>query len=318
MNTLGLPARARYFCTVTCDADAVEALGWAAERDLAVLVLGGGSNCVFTGDVDGLVIHMGIQQRSIQGDRIEFGAGENWDAAVRFSIDQGFSGLECLALIPGSVGAAPVQNIGAYGVELCQLAPRVRVWDRRAQQTRWIESAEAEYGYRDSLFKRDIGRFLILSVSLKLSRQAADLPSYPDLQAELSALAAPSARDIADAVTRVRRRKLPDPAVLGNAGSFFKNPIVVIGVARELKAQYPEMPQFPHQGEVKLSAGWLIDQCGFKGAVRGSVGVSPAHALVLVHHGGGTGQDLMALAREIQRSVFERYGVQLEPEPRVI
>ncbi|WP_420550805.1 UDP-N-acetylmuramate dehydrogenase [Litorivicinus lipolyticus] len=318
MTTLGLPGRARYFCRAENTQTVIQALDWASGEGVRVLILGGGSNCVLTQDFDGLVIQIAIQGRQIQGDRLLFGAGEDWDGAVRYAIDQGFSGLECLALIPGSVGAAPVQNIGAYGVELCQLEPCVQVWDRQHRVLAWIDSEDAGYGYRDSVFKADLDRYVIVQVSLRVSRQAPVMPRYPDLQAELVGVAALTAAAVADAVTRVRQRKLPDPARLGNAGSFFKNPVVDAELAQKLAEQEPNMPQFGQANGVKLSAGWLIDQCGFKGHRVGDVGVSESHALVLVHYGEGSGQDLMALARSIQRSVFERFGVQLEPEPRVI
>ena len=278
---------------------------------------------VLTRDFDGLVIDVALTGRQIlsqSGDQavVRIAAGEDWHQSVCWTLDQGLSGLECLSLIPGQVGAAPVQNIGAYGVELSSVKPMVRAWDRKLGQIVDIACEQAGYAYRDSLFKQAAGRYLILSVDMTLSTSLPAMPRYQDLQQSLSSIDTPTAWQIAQSVIQIRQSKLPDPSVLGNAGSFFKNPVVAADFADHLKATWTAMPVFKDGNQAKLSAGWLIDQAGWKGVRRGAVGVSPNHALVLVHYGEGSGQALMALATEISESVEQKFGVQLEPEPRVI
>ncbi len=272
-----------------------------------------------------------LQGKSIDANGVlKSASGENWHALVMWSLAQGYAGLENLALIPGTAGAAPIQNIGAYGVELKDRLIRLAAWD--FQQSRFCEftNAQCGFGYRESIFKRpDIQgpwnnpRYFITEIELQLSpmAQAQLALHYGEIASELSLMGieTPQAIDVAKAVIAIRSRKLPDPAQLGNVGSFFKNPIVSAVQAKNLKLLHPDLPQYDvpkAQGDhKKLSAAWLIERCGFKGARRGDVGVHAHHALVLVNYGGGTGRELLSLAQEIQQAVVAKFGVFLEPEP---
>ncbi|MGB5830506.1 MAG: UDP-N-acetylmuramate dehydrogenase, partial [Thiohalocapsa sp.] len=278
-------------------------------------------------DFDGLVIKvevLGLQELGDAGDawHMEVGAGENWHATVERLVTMGRSGLENLALIPGSCGAAPVQNIGAYGLELAQRFDSLVAWDFASQRVVHMTAAECAFGYRDSLFKHALGgRRLILSVRLALPKQWQPVEGYADLARELKErdMARPDARAIFDAVVAIRRRKLPDPTVIGNAGSFFKNPVVAEEEHRALIARYPSLVGYSQRdGRVKLAAGWLIEAVGLKGATRGRAGIYENQALVLVNCGGATGAEILAMAREVQEKVAEAFGVWLEPEPVIV
>lgn len=326
-NTFGVAARAPWLLEVNDTGSLAEALDLAQVRDLPLLMLGGGSNLLFAGDPPGAVVALraaGMQVIADDGVQavVRADAGADWHGLVMWSLDQGLCGLENLALIPGSTGAAPIQNIGAYGVEVGERIVAVEAWDRRAQRNVHLDRAACAFGYRDSAFKRDPERWIVTAVELALSRHAAPRLDYAGIGEELAAMgvATPGAREVAEAVIRIRRRKLPDPAVVGNAGSFFKNPIVPATLAQALQAAHPRLPVFPGDGDGtrKLSAAWLIDACGWKGAREGDAGVSPAHALVLVNHGAATGLQLLELARRIAASVQDRFGVALEPEPRIV
>lgn len=326
-NTFGVAARAPWLLEVNDTGSLAEALDLAQVRDLPLLMLGGGSNLLFAGDPPGAVVALraaGLQVIADDGVQavVRADAGADWHGLVMWSLDQGLCGLENLALIPGSTGAAPIQNIGAYGVEVGERIVAVEAWDRRAQRNVRLDRAACAFGYRDSAFKRDPERWIVTAVELALSRHAAPRLDYAGIGEELATMgvATPGAREVAEAVIRIRRRKLPDPAVVGNAGSFFKNPIVPAPLAQALQAAHPRLPVFPGDGDGtrKLSAAWLIDACGWKGAREGDAGVSPAHALVLVNHGAATGLQLLDLARRIAASVQDRFGVALEPEPRIV
>ena len=327
LNSFGVEARARWFCRVR-SADDLAAL--AADPRLAGLprlVIGGGSNLLLTRDFDGLVIKVevpGLRELGEAGDawHVEVGAGENWHATVERLLAMGRPGLENLALIPGSCGAAPVQNIGAYGLELAQRFDSLTAWDFASQRLVRMTAAECAFGYRDSLFKHGLAdRRLILSVTLALPKQWQPVEGYADVARELKErdVTRPDARAIFDAVVAIRRRKLPDPAVIGNAGSFFKNPIVSREEHQALIARYPSLVGYPQPGGgVKLAAGWLIEAVGLKGATRGRAGVYEKQALVLVNRGGATGAEILAMAREVQDKVAEAFGVRLEPEPVIV
>ena len=326
-NTFGVAAHAPWLLEVNDTGSLAEALDLAQVRDLPLLMLGGGSNLLFAGDPPGVVVALRAADRRILADDgvqavVRADAGGDWHGLVMWSLDQGLCGLENLALIPGSTGAAPIQNIGAYGVEVGERIVAVEAWDRQAQRNVRLDRAACAFGYRDSAFKRDPERWIVTAVELALSRHAKPRLDYAGIGEELAAMgvATPGAREVAEAVIRIRRRKLPDPAVVGNAGSFFKNPIVPATLAQALQAAHPRLPVFPGDGDGtrKLSAAWLIDACGWKGAREGDAGVSPAHALVLVNHGAATGLQLLELARRIAASVQERFGVALEPEPRIV
>jgi UDP-N-acetylmuramate dehydrogenase len=241
---------------------------------------------------------------------------------VLWTLERGLSGLENLALIPGTVGAAPIQNIGAYGVEIAQLIHVVEVIDITDRQLYRFDRESCHFSYRNSRFKQEADRYLVTAVEFSLSRYPVLRLGYTGIHEELAAMSIddPSAYDVAQAVIRLRRHKLPDPAVLGNAGSFFKNPIVPAADALALHDQYPQLPVFEIQNKMtcKLSAAWLIDACGWKGHRHGDAGIAPSHALVLVNHGHATGIELLSLARKVADSVYERFQIRLEPEPRLI
>ncbi|MFZ5654142.1 MAG: UDP-N-acetylmuramate dehydrogenase [Pseudomonadota bacterium] len=325
-NTLALAARAEYFAAVTDLDRAREALDFARARRLPVTVLGEGSNVVLAGDLPGLVVRVAIGGRRLVGERhgrleLQVGAGENWHATVAHCLRQGWYGLENLALIPGTAGAAPVQNIGAYGVELESRFLHLTALEIATGAIRRFSRADCGFGYRDSIFKQgERDRWLIISVTLELRRVPAPVLDYPALREALGDRPAAeiSPAEVAAAVMALRRARLPDPAVLPNAGSFFKNPVVSAAAARALAARCPGLATFPAPGgQVKLAAAWLIEQCGWKGVERCGVGVHDRQALVLVNRGGGA-VALLELARAVRRSVAERFGVLLEPEPRVL
>jgi len=288
---------------------------------------GGGSNIILASDVPGTVFLNRIAGRHIvdeQADHVlvEIGAGESWHDLVRWSLALGYSGLENLSLIPGTAGAAPLQNIGAYGVELATVLDCVTAWDWRRSTWVSFNQEECRFGYRDSLFKSVWpDRYLLSSIRLRLDRVFRPVLDYAGLREELAAagIARPGARDVSDAIIRIRQRRLPDPARIGNAGSFFKNPVVGPSVAESLQARYPGLPAWPQQtGQVKLSAAWMVERCGLKRLREGDAEVSEQHALVLINRGAATGAQIIRLSRRVQAAVDEAFGVQLEPEPRLV
>ncbi|MDY7217996.1 UDP-N-acetylmuramate dehydrogenase [Denitrificimonas sp. JX-1] len=325
-NTLAVDVRARFFVAVETLEQLRAALAWAKQREIAVFLLGGGSNLVLAKDLDVLVIHLQLRGINVLSEddefaRVEVQAGENWHAFVQWSLAQGYSGLENLSLIPGSIGAAPVQNIGAYGVEVKDHLESVLVYDRYAQQTQRLSEKECQFAYRDSLFKRESGRRVILSIIFKLPKQATLHLDYGDLRGYLNkqGITEPTPQAVSRAVCEVRAAKLPDPAQLANTGSFFKNPVVSAEHAQKLKEQYPHIVSFVQDdGQVKLAAGWLIDQAGWKGLRQGDAAVHAQQALVLVNHGNASGQQILQLAAQIQADIKQRYGVELEIEPNII
>lgn len=327
LNTFGVEARARWFAAV----DSIDALA-AVLADPRVdglprVILGGGSNLLLTGDLDALVLKIdlrGVHDLPPTEDhwRVRVGAGETWHAVVEQLIQADRPGLENLALIPGSTGAAPIQNIGAYGLELAERFDSLTAWDIARAELVTMSLADCAFGYRDSVFKGPLaGQRIVLDVTFALPRQWQPVTGYADVASELAArgVASPTARDVFDAVVAIRRRKLPDPAAIGNAGSFFKNPIVSRDKRAELIAKFPSLVSYPLAGgRFKLAAGWLIDAAGMKGATRGRAGVYEKQALVLVNRGGATGREILALAREVQDKVQEKFGVALEPEPVIL
>lgn len=328
MNTFGLPARAAHLLRVRSVEEAREARAFLATRPRGApsLILGGGSNLVLRGEALDTVFKVEISGRRKLGETetsilVEAGAGENWHGFVRWTLDQGWPGLENLSLIPGTVGAAPVQNIGAYGLEVAERIESLDALDLTSGEFKRFSAADCRFAYRDSVFKRQPGRWLITTVRFCLPRRWQPLARYGELAQELaergfSDSAPPSPLQVSDAVIALRRRKLPDPAELGSAGSFFKNPVIEAGRCAALLAAHPALPHHPQpDGREKLSAGWLIEQCGWKGRRLGSASCYAQHALILVNHGGATGADILRLAANIQDDVFRRFGVELEPEP---
>lgn len=327
-NTLRLPARADRVIQV----DSIQALPeiTAALGQAPRCILGAGSNVVLHAPLAATVLLSRLMGRQITEDgRLTAGAGEDWHGLVMWSLGQGFAGLENLALIPGTTGAAPVQNIGAYGVELSDRVTAVTVWDFQDKKLVRFSAGDCGFSYRHSIFRDpaiqgpwDQPRYLITEIELQLRPMAnAQVEiNYADLKSAFAHQAQPpSAQEVADAVIAIRRRKLPDPNDIGNVGSFFKNPMVSQLQAKNLSLLHPDLPQYPvdasHHDQCKISAAWLIERCGFKGARRGDVGVHDGHALVLVNHGGGTGREILALAHEIQQAVVAKFGIFLEPEP---
>ncbi|TLP55013.1 MULTISPECIES: UDP-N-acetylmuramate dehydrogenase [Pseudomonas] len=324
-NTFGIDVRARYFAQAHDDDEVRQALAEAGARQLPVLVIGGGSNLLLTGDIDALVLHMASRGRRLlcdEGERVvvEAEAGEPWHPFVQWSLEQGLCGLENLSLIPGTVGAAPMQNVGAYGVEIKDVFAGLTALDRQTGELRDFSLEECDFGYRDSLFKRKPGRWLILRVRFVLGRSLNAHLDYGPVRQRLAeqGVETVTAKAISAAICSIRREKLPDPAELGNAGSFFKNPVVTGALAERIRAQYPNVVAYPQaDGQVKLAAGWLIEQAGWKGHREGDAGVHRLQSLVLVNYGQASGAQLHALAQRIQADIFERFGVTLEMEPNL-
>ena len=330
MNTFGLPARARYLLRVRSLEEARQAYAFLANHPKGIsglsLILGSGSNLILRGEPLDTVLKIEIPGRRRLSDTetsilIEANAGENWHDFVRWTLDQGWPGLENLSLIPGTVGAAPVQNIGAYGLEVVERIESLDALDLASGEFKQFDAAACQFGYRDSIFKRQPNRWLITAVRFHLPRRWQPLTHYGDLASELAGLgfsdsSLPSPLQVSDAVIALRRRKLPDPTELGNAGSFFKNPVIEAGQCAALLAAHPALPHHPQpDGREKLAAGWMIEQCGWKGRRLGPVGCHAQHALILVNHGGAVGTDILRLTTSIQDDVFQRFGVELEPEP---
>jgi UDP-N-acetylmuramate dehydrogenase len=325
-NSFGVDVLARWFAEAHDDQQVRETLAYAAQRQLSVMLLGGGSNLLLTGDIEALVLRMasrGIRLLRDDGDQvlIEAEAGEPWHPFVQWTLQQGFVGLENLSLIPGTVGAAPMQNIGAYGVELKDSFAGLTALDRDSGELREFSLAECEFAYRDSLFKHEAGRWVILRVRFALSRSALLHLDYGPLRQRLAeqGIVAPTAMDVSRAICAIRSEKLPDPAQLGNAGSFFKNPLVSAELAERLRTEHADLVAYPQaDGRVKLAAGWLIERAGWKGFREGDAGVHHLQALVLVNHGQASGQQLLALAQRIQADIVQRFAVELEIEPNVL
>ena len=324
-TTFGLPARAAHYIELTDSGDLPEICRLPEFDAATVCWLGGGSNVLFMQDFPSLVVRMatrGIREleRTPNSVLLEAQAGENWHGFVQSSLHMELGGLENLSLIPGTVGASPVQNIGAYGVEVKDRIHSVRCFDVQSQEWCELSNAECRFAYRDSIFKHEgRQRYVITSVVFRLDTQFVPNVKYGDLAQVLAEQCdgrAPTAQDVAQAVCAIRRSKLPDPAVLGNVGSFYKNPLVDAAHAQTLLAQYPQMPHYPQpDGRVKLAAGWLIDQCGLKGKTIGGAAVHDKQALVLVNKNHATAADVRALSDEICRIVAQRFAVDLQPEP---
>jgi UDP-N-acetylmuramate dehydrogenase len=322
-NCFGVPATAARAVQI----DSLEDLRGQTFDPQRDLVLGGGSNVLLAGDIEGTVFLnriRGMRLVALDEDSavVEAGAGEIWHSLVLWSLAQGLNGLENLSLIPGLCGAAPIQNIGAYGVELADLLDSVEAWEWPAGRLVRIPNRDCGFGYRDSRFKsRDTQRYLITSIRLRLSRSFRPRLSYPGLIDQLAAMgiAEPSAQQVSRAVIALRKRRLPNPARLGNAGSFFQNPIVDPGQAETLRRRFEGLPVHDlGPRAAKLSAAWMIEHCGWKGYRDGDAGVSAQHALVLVNHGRASGQDILSLAGKIMQSVEETFGIRLQPEPVIV
>jgi UDP-N-acetylmuramate dehydrogenase len=303
-----------------------ELFDFAMLREGPVMMLGEGSNLLFAGDFPGVVVCMATAKVSILEDDgthalVRAEAGANWNDFVGWTLARGLCGLENMALIPGTVGATPIQNIGAYGVEVREFIETVEAFHRGTQQLKRIANADCGFGYRDSMFKAALADWAITAVEFRLPRQRELRLDYAGVKEELAAMGveAPRASHVAEAISRIRTRKLPNPALIGNAGSFFKNPVLPLAQAEALRDAHPGLPLFGSDANVrKASAAWLIEQAGWKGFREGDAGISAQHALVLVNHGRATGPQLLALARRVAADVQGKFGIALEPEPRII
>lgn len=328
-NTFGIDANARYLVEINHADDINTLLQLSDFVNIPKLILGGGSNVLLCHDFDGLVIKMNIQGIEVireDDDHVYVvaGAGVGWHELVLFCVQHGYAGMENLSLIPGTVGAAPLQNIGAYGVELEQVFESLTAVHTRTGERRTFLHADCQFGYRESVFKHELkGQYIITGVTFQLDKRPTFHTRYGAIQETLAEMGisddALSIKAISDAVIRIRRSKLPDPAQIGNAGSFFKNPEIPKAQFDTLKGQFDALPGYPiGEDTVKIPAGWLIEQAGWKGYRAGSAGVHAKQALVLVNHGNATGQELLALAKQVQDSVQEKFGVSITPEVNII
>jgi UDP-N-acetylmuramate dehydrogenase len=323
-NTFGIAARARRFTDIANVAQLAAIMADPVLAALPRLVLGGGSNLLFTRDFEGLVLRMANTGKEVVGNAdgctlVRAAAGENWHAFVQWTLQQGLGGMENLSLIPGTVGASPIQNIGAYGAEIKDTFHCLSAFDTATGALRVMTAQDCRFGYRDSIFKHPEGAGLVIvDVTFALPDAWQPNTRYAELANALveAGVKQPTPQQVSDTVVAIRRRKLPDPAVIGNAGSFFKNPIVTAKACAALLEQFPLLVHHRQpDGTEKLAAGWLIDQCGWKGRSLGAAGVYPKQALVLVNNGGATGAEVVALAAAIRADVMARYGVMLEAEP---
>ena len=332
-NTFGLDVQARYFARFASADELRQLLQLPQVQASDKLILGGGSNLLFTQDFGGVVLKneiLGLEISSEDGDAqtalVRAGAGESWHGLVEYSLDQGLSGIENLSLIPGTVGAAPLQNIGAYGAELRDTFDHLEALELGTGALRVFMAGECGFGYRESVFKNSLkNQFVVTAVALRLHRQARPNVRYgaiTETLAELGIEGDPTAHDVSRAVVHIRRSKLPDPAEIGNAGSFFKNPEISQARFDHLQSQHPDLPGYPVPGGVKVPAGWLIERAGWKGLRRGAGagthGVHARQALVLVNHGGATGSEVRQLAEEIIASVRQQFGIELHPEVNIL
>ena len=324
-NTLRLPSRARFFAAPETGNELYALLNTVTARNMPLMVLGGGSNVVFAGDFQGLVLQPAMRgihciAETTEHYLIEAEAGEKWHDFVQYCLSRNWYGLENMSLIPGTVGASPIQNIGAYGVEITDCFHSLTALELATGEAREFSHADCRFGYRESIFKRELrDRYIIIRVRFLLQKKPVIKTVYADIQQELAArgIDLPSPQQVSAAVIAIRTRKLPSPAVLANAGSFFKNPVVSVATLDALKGRYPDIVAYPQAGEAKLAAGWLIEKSGWKGRSVGPVGAYEKQALVLVNHGGATGADVIAVASAIQQAVATMFGVQLEMEPRI-
>jgi UDP-N-acetylmuramate dehydrogenase len=325
-NTFGLHALARYYFPVYSEHDLLAILMDQRSAHLPFRVIGGGSNLLLTSDLEAIVLHMFIHGIEVMEETetevvIRVGAGVEWHALVVETLSRNWAGLENLSLIPGKVGAAPIQNIGAYGVEFKEVCEKVEAMHLATGRLDEFTALQCKFGYRDSLFKQEAkNRYAITRVWMRLRKTAEPNLTYAALRqaVEAEGLTHPTIHDVSRLVTAIRSSKLPDPRQIGNAGSFFKNPVVAAELVRAIQEAYPHMPVFAQEnGNVKVPAGWLIEQSGWKGYRRGDAGIHDKQALVVVNHGSATGQELRALAFEVQADVQKRFGIELEPEVNI-
>lgn len=322
-NTFGIDVIAKRFVSV----NTIQELKEVLEEEKDIFILSGGSNMLLTKDIEKLVVYMNLTGIEIKQDwdtvDLTVAAGEDWHQFVLWCLNLNYGGLENLSLIPGNVGTSPIQNIGAYGVEVKDLITEVKGVEIETGELRTFTNEACQFGYRNSIFKNELkGKVILTSVTFRLStRQHKINTSYGAIEAELAAqqIKKPTIQDVARAVIKIRQSKLPDPKQIGNSGSFFKNPVIPIDHFEKLKTEHPNIPSYPvSDSEIKVPAGWLIEQAGFKGKRFGEYGVHEKQALVLVNYGNASGADIYALAQKIQQTISERFGISLEIEVNVI
>ncbi|MEN7548643.1 UDP-N-acetylmuramate dehydrogenase [Rapidithrix thailandica] len=326
-NTFGVEASTHFFVRIASTEDAKEMVASGTLAQRPYVVLGGGSNILFTKDFEGLVIKNEIEGIELIREEhdwvyVRAGGGENWHRFVLYCVEKGWQGIENLSLIPGTVGAAPIQNIGAYGVELKDVFDHLEALDLSTGELHTFHKEQCEFGYRDSIFKRTFkGKYLVTSVALRLRKKPQLNTSYGAIEKTLQekGIRNPTLRDVSNAVIAIRQSKLPDPKEIGNCGSFFKNPIIPKEALLPIQQLFPNIPYYPvEDGQVKVPAGWLIEQCGWKGKKVGKVGTYAQQALVLVNLGGAKGEEAWQLAQKIQKSVQDKFGILIEPEVNIL
>ena len=325
-NTFGIDVRARFFAEALTEEDIIGLTGNLQDIHFPLLILGGGSNVLFTKDFPGMVLKISMKGiHVIKEDEdsvwVKASAGENWDDLVKFCVDNGWGGLENLSAIPGNAGTSPVQNIGAYGVEMKDTFSELETFNLESKVKKIFSKEECKFSYRESIFKSKYkGRFIILDVTFRVLKKPVLHLDYGNIKEELTLMTAdrPGIADVREAICRIRSRKLPDPAVIGNAGSFFKNPVILPQQFENLKQSFPGIVSFPQEGKIKLAAAWMIEQCGWKGKRVGNAGVHSTQPLVLVNHGNATGPEIINLSDEIRQSVYKKFGVVLETEVIVV
>lgn len=325
-NTFGIDKKAAFFTTVSSIEELKDALSWANDHNLPVLILGGGSNILLTQEVKGLVIKieiLGIQiiKETENEVFVEVGAGQSWHEWVQISIANNWAGIENLSLIPGTVGASPMQNIGAYGVELKDVFQSLKALNKKSLEVIDFSFDECEFGYRESVFKHQLkDQFVITSVTFRLQKQPKLNLDYGTIRVTLKEMGIhnPGIKEVSNAVIQIRKSKLPDPVEIGNAGSFFKNPTIDSTTFEKLLKRFPTLPNYPNENGIKIPAGWLIEQAGWKGKKIGNVGVHEKQALVLVNYGNGSGEEIKSLAQQIQNDILQKFGIDLHTEVNFI
>jgi UDP-N-acetylmuramate dehydrogenase len=325
-NTFGIDKKARFFVQATSEEEVKSAIQKAQSLELPLFILGGGSNILLTQDLQALVLKIEIEGISVLKETaeeifVQVGAGENWHTFVLHCIQQQWAGVENLSLIPGTVGASPMQNIGAYGVEIKEVFHQLKAINIETLEEKIFDWGDCKFGYRDSVFKNTLkGKYVITKVIFKLKKEPVFRTEYGAIMETLEKMGvkALSIKTISEAVTHIRQSKLPDPKEIGNAGSFFKNPTISVEAFKKLQKDYPNMPHFPQDEGVKIPAAWLIEQAGWKGAIFGKIGVHKNQPLVLVNYGGGEGSEIAALSKKIQESIKEKFGISLQAEVNFI
>jgi len=327
LNTFGVKAHAKYFAEINCTEDLIDILKSKKFAQEQSLILGGGSNLLFTSDFDGLILKVQVKGIHVVKEDDDYfwvkaGGGVVWQELVESCIKANFGGIENLSLIPGTVGAAPIQNIGAYGVEIKDYCEAVEAIDLENGEKRYFSNHECHFGYRDSIFKNELrDRYLITNVLFRLLKRPILNIDYGQVRSTLEDTGKTefTIRDVSEAIIRIRTAKLPDPAKIGNAGSFFKNPVISRELFNAIKKSFPEIPHYDQpDSSVKIPAAWMIDQCGLKGKKHNSAAVHKLQPLVIINEGGATGDDIVKLSEEVQQKVKNKFGIQLEPEVRFI